>query len=130
MAECLPSLTKKQRIIGFMSSLVLGAICFGLAISSGKPFYHVKFLLFVGPIQPHGPFVQQRKAAFYIGLLYHLDRYSVFCNGAPKCNSNSNSCHHASDCLGLVCGQLHPRRTDRTEVFHEAMLWLLQKFSQ
>lgn len=33
MAECLPSLTKKQRIIGFMSSLVLGAICFGLAIS-------------------------------------------------------------------------------------------------
>ena len=34
MAECLPSLTKKQRIIGFMSSLVLGnhIICCNLMI--------------------------------------------------------------------------------------------------
>lgn len=30
---CLPSLSRKQRILGFMTSLVLGAICFGLAIS-------------------------------------------------------------------------------------------------
>lgn len=29
----LPSLSKKQRIIGFMTSLVLGTICFGLAAS-------------------------------------------------------------------------------------------------
>lgn len=33
MEENLPSLSKKQRIIGFMSSLILGTICFGLAIS-------------------------------------------------------------------------------------------------
>jgi len=33
LSECLPSLSKKQRIIGFMTSLVLGTICFGLAIS-------------------------------------------------------------------------------------------------
>lgn len=33
MSQCLPSLSKKQRIIGFMTSLVLGIICFGLAIS-------------------------------------------------------------------------------------------------
>lgn len=31
--DWLPSLTKKQRIIGFMTSLVLGMICFGLAVS-------------------------------------------------------------------------------------------------
>merc|ERR1712037_1021843 len=31
--EWLPSLTKKQRIIGFMTSLILGMICFGLAVS-------------------------------------------------------------------------------------------------
>jgi hypothetical protein len=30
---CLPSLSKKQRIIGFMTSLVLGFVCFGLAVS-------------------------------------------------------------------------------------------------
>jgi len=29
----LPSLSKKQRIMGFMTSLVLGTICFGLAVS-------------------------------------------------------------------------------------------------
>jgi len=33
ISECLPSLSKKQRIIGFMSSLILGTICFGLAVS-------------------------------------------------------------------------------------------------
>merc|ERR1712029_1055880 len=33
MDAYLPSLSKKQRIIGFMTSLVLGTICFGLAIS-------------------------------------------------------------------------------------------------
>ena len=31
--EWLPSLTKKQRILGFMTSLILGMICFGLAVS-------------------------------------------------------------------------------------------------
>jgi len=31
--EWLPSLSKKQRIIGFMTSLILGMICFGLAVS-------------------------------------------------------------------------------------------------
>jgi len=31
--DWLPSLTKKQRIIGFMTSLVFGMICFGLAVS-------------------------------------------------------------------------------------------------
>jgi len=31
--SCLPSLSKKQRIIGFMTSLLLGTICFGLAVS-------------------------------------------------------------------------------------------------
>merc|ERR1719154_119376 len=101
-----------------------------IAIFSGKPFYHIKLLLFVGSIQPHGPSVQQGEAAIHIGLLYHLDRYFVFCNGAAKCNFNSNSCHHASDCLGMVCGELYPRGTDRAEVFHKAMLWLLQKFCQ
>jgi len=33
MDAYLPSLSKKQRIIGFMTSLVLGTICFGLAVS-------------------------------------------------------------------------------------------------
>jgi len=33
MEENLPSLSKKQRIIGFMTSLILGTICFGLAIT-------------------------------------------------------------------------------------------------
>jgi hypothetical protein len=33
ISGCLPSLSKKQRIIGFMGSLILGTICFGLAIS-------------------------------------------------------------------------------------------------
>jgi len=31
--DWLPSLTKKQRILGFMTSLILGMICFGLAVS-------------------------------------------------------------------------------------------------
>jgi len=31
--EHLPSLSKKQRVIGFMTSLILGMICFGLAVS-------------------------------------------------------------------------------------------------
>jgi len=29
----MPSLSKKQRILGFMTSLLLGAVCFGLAVS-------------------------------------------------------------------------------------------------
>lgn len=33
LEENLPSLSKKQRIIGFMTSLILGTICFGLAVS-------------------------------------------------------------------------------------------------
>jgi len=33
LEENLPSLSKKQRIIGFMTSLLLGTICFGLAVS-------------------------------------------------------------------------------------------------
>merc|ERR1719158_1330393 len=33
ISSCLPSLSKKQRIIGFMSSLIFGTICFGLAVS-------------------------------------------------------------------------------------------------
>merc|ERR1712098_178356 len=101
-----------------------------LSIYTWKCLHIVKFLFPVGSLQSHGSFIQQRKITLYCNILFNSYSYSLLCNGASKCNSDSNCSSSTGSGAPLVCDKLCSWRTDWSQILRQIVFWILQKLSE
>ena len=144
--EWLPSLSKKQRIIGFMTSLILGMICFGLAVSLlpmlminprkfsllfslGSAFTLSSFSFLWGPYnhlvhllsRDRLPFTTIYLSSLILTLYFAMGLQSAILTPIAACaqvNVTLETISHfcPGGCPGMVCCFIYSWRADRSQV--------------